>query len=70
MLLIRSGTATWTMTGTGCQEKTMNDDEREDWVNNVESLYFWWKGSGLSMRNFIRQNREAIDKEIQAILKK
>lgn len=38
-----------------------NDEERENWVNNDEGLYLLQRHSRLSMRNFIRQNRELID---------
>lgn len=42
-----------------------NDHERELWVSNSEPLYNWWQDSGLSMRNFLRQNREALDRIIE-----
>ena len=44
-----------------------NDGDRDDWVQNDEGLYNWWKGSGLSRRAFIRANREEIDKAIDAV---
>jgi hypothetical protein len=39
----------------------MNDYERELWVINTESLYLAQKHSRMSMRKFLRVNREAID---------
>jgi hypothetical protein len=46
----------------------MNDDERRDWINNVEWLYTKWISSRLSMRVFIRENREMIDTAINFLL--
>lgn len=46
----------------------MNNDERHEWISNDEGLYRWWKGTRLSMRTFIRENREAIDRCIKATL--
>lgn len=52
------------------REKKLNDSDREDWINNDEGLYNWQRGSGLSMRNFIRANRAAIDEHINTQLNK
>lgn len=46
----------------------LNDKIREDWVNNDEGLYLWWKDSRMPMRRFIRENREEIDKAILPVL--
>ena len=46
----------------------MNNNERENWINNDESLYNLWKSSRLSMRNFIKANKEEIDHAINALL--
>ena len=43
----------------------MNDTEREQWVLNDEGLYLDFKRSRLSMRNFLKENREFIDKYIE-----
>jgi len=43
----------------------MNDEERRQWVNNDEGLYRWWQASGLSVRDFIKQNREDLDRVIE-----
>ena len=39
----------------------MNDTEREEWVNNDEGLYRWWRSTRMSMRLFVRTNRGDID---------
>lgn len=44
-----------------------NDSERQDWINNDEGLYNWKRSSGLSMREFIRQNRAEIDAAIDNV---
>jgi hypothetical protein len=46
----------------------LNDDEREQWINNDEGLYSWWRSSRLSMRNFIRENRAEISEAISRAL--
>ena len=47
----------------------LNDNERELWVRNDEFLYSMWRGSGMSMRKFLRANRAAIDNVIVQTLK-
>lgn len=42
----------------------MNNTDRSQWIDNDEGLYNWWKRSRLSKTEFIRQNREEIDKVI------
>lgn len=49
-------------------KRTHNDSEREDWVNNDEGLYDWFKRSKLSMRAFIRSNRTTLDDCIDAVV--
>lgn len=46
----------------------MNDNDREEWIDNDEDLYNWWKAEGGSIRNFIRANKEKIDKYIKAMM--
>jgi hypothetical protein len=46
----------------------MNDASREEWIRNDEGLYRWWKSTRLSMRDFIRQNREELTTIISAAL--
>lgn len=43
---------------------TLNDDDREQWVNNDEGLYHLWKGSRQPMRQFIRESRAELDRLI------
>lgn len=45
----------------------MNNTERELWIANDEGLYDWWRMSGLSKREFIKNNREEIDKAIENV---
>lgn len=46
----------------------MNDQDREQWIMNDEGLYNWWRGSHLSITNFIRQNRAEITQAIEPVL--
>lgn len=46
----------------------MNDREREQWIDNDEGLYDWWRRSGLSKRRFIRENRSEIDAAINPVV--
>jgi hypothetical protein len=45
----------------------VNNTEREQWIDNDEGLYDWWKSSGLSKREFIKQNRAEIDAAIENV---
>ena len=45
----------------------MNNTEREQWIDNDEGLYDWWKSSRLPKREFIRQNRAEIDAAIERV---
>lgn len=47
-----------------CKEGAMskrNDKERALWVDNDESMYLWKRRTGLSMQEFLRENRKEID---------
>lgn len=44
-----------------------NDAERQQWIDNDEGLYNWKRSTGLSMREFIRQNRAEIDRVIDNV---
>ena len=44
----------------------MNDTERAQWVDNYEPLYLWWKSKRQGRREFIRENREEVDRIIVA----
>lgn len=46
----------------------VNDDDREQWVDNDEGLYTWWRSSRMGKRAFIRANRDDIDAVIRAAL--
>ena len=45
---------------------TINDNDREQWVDNDEGLHAWWRRSGKAKRAFVRENRATIDAVIQA----
>jgi protocatechuate 3,4-dioxygenase beta subunit len=45
----------------------MNNNERKQWIANDEGLYNWQLASGLSMREFIKQNRVVIDEAIRNV---
>jgi hypothetical protein len=40
----------------------MNNDDRSQWVDNDEGLYDMWKKSRKSKKEFIKENKELIDK--------
>lgn len=48
----------------------MNNKEREQWINNDEGLYNWFRTSRErnSISRFIKENREDLDKVINAYL--
>lgn len=45
----------------------MNNTEREQWIDNDEGLYNWWRSSKLSKRKFIKENRAEIDAAINNV---
>ena len=45
----------------------MNDVDRAQWVDNDEGLYDLRRSSGQSMRDWIRENREMIDRCINNV---
>jgi len=54
-------------------KRSRNDEERELWVRNDEGLYRWWRsemGGERKLRQFIRENRTAIDEAIDRVLNK
>jgi hypothetical protein len=61
------GLAAWWFTKGGGRAPGLgiNDTEREDFVDNQENLYNMQRRSRLSKRNFVRQNRDLIDKVIE-----
>ena len=48
--------------------KKRNDEERSQWIDNDEGLYNWWQDSRRCKRQFIRENREAIDQVIDNVV--
>jgi hypothetical protein len=46
----------------------LNNTDREQWIDNDEGLYNWWRSTRLSKRQFIRQNREELDRCILNVL--
>ena len=49
----------------------LDNREREQWIQNDESLYNWYKSEtrrGRSMRDFIKRNRTEIDTAIRRVL--
>ena len=46
---------------------TINDDDREQWVDNDEGLYDLMRSSRLGKRAWIRANRELIDGVIRNV---
>ena len=50
------------------KERTLNNADREQWIDNDEGLYNWWNSSRLSKREFIKQNRQDIDAAINSVL--
>ena len=45
-----------------------NDEDRAQWIDNDEALYNWWKSSKQGKRRFVKENREEIDRIINAYL--
>lgn len=45
----------------------MNNAERIQWIDNDEGLYSWWKGSHQPKRQFIKENRNEIDRIIDNV---
>lgn len=44
----------------------INDNDREQWIDNDEGLYNWWRSSRMSKSAFINENR----KELGDIIRK
>lgn len=47
---------------------SLNDDDREMYIMNVESWYLAKESSHLSMRAFLKKYREEIDAEYLAVM--
>jgi len=39
----------------------MNNTEREQWIDNDEGLYHWWRTSGMGKMRFIREHKAELD---------
>lgn len=46
---------------------TINDDDREEFVNNDEGLYDLWQRSGKGITVWVRKNRPLIDEVIRNV---
>lgn len=42
----------------------LNNDDRQQWINNDEGLYNWQRSSRQSMTAFIRENKTELDRII------
>ena len=49
------------------KRQTINDNDREDCVNNDEGLYRMWQASGVGITTFVRDNRPFIDEVIRTV---
>lgn len=47
---------------------TLNDKDREQWIDNDEGLYNWWRSSRMSKSAFIKENRKELTDLIMAEL--
>jgi hypothetical protein len=47
---------------------TLTVNDIEQWVNNDEGLYRWWKSERKSLRTFVRENRAELERLITAAL--
>jgi hypothetical protein len=57
----------------GCGQRNprhegLNNADREQWIDNDEGLYSWWKSSRQSKREFIKENKTEIDAAINSVL--
>ena len=47
---------------------TINNRDREMWIDNEEGLYNWWLSSRWSKRKFIKEYKDDIDAVIRKTL--
>lgn len=45
----------------------MNNSDRNQWIDNDEGLYNWWKSSGLNKAEFIKLYKQEIDQVINNV---
>jgi hypothetical protein len=48
----------------------INDNDREQWIDNDEGLYNWWRSSRMSKTAFIKENRKELGDIIRKQLEK
>jgi hypothetical protein len=46
---------------------TINDSDREEWVNSHEGLYGMWRRSGRGITRWVREHCGEIDEVIRAV---
>lgn len=49
-------------------DRRLSISDLEQWVNNDEGLYNWWKSEGGSLRSFVQANREEIERGVRRVL--
>lgn len=49
-------------------ERKLTISDIEQWIDNDEGLYNWWRGSRQSKRAFIKENREELTACINRVL--
>lgn len=49
------------------KRQTINDNDRQQWVDNDEGLYDMWRRSGKGITVWVRENRALIDANIKAV---
>lgn len=49
------------------RRNTINDDDRQQWVDNDEGLQRMWLASGKGITVWVRENRSMIDEVIKAV---
>lgn len=50
------------------REKTLNDTDRSQWIDNDEGLYSWWKSTRLPKARFIKENRAELTTAILNVI--
>jgi hypothetical protein len=48
--------------------KTLTISDIEQWVDNDEGLYSWWKSERIPKRQFIKENRKQLEAAINKVL--
>ncbi len=50
------------------KRQRLNNEDRRQWILNDEGLYNWHRSTRLPMAQFIRENREELDRCILNVL--